>query len=262
MELTVRGESVHVNTVGKQMNPSLETVLFIHGVGQDHTIWVLPLRYFANHDRNVLGVDLPGHGRSAGSPLTSIHDMADWVVEVLDVVGVEKTALVGHSMGSLVALDATARHGDRVRSLVMVGVSIPLAVADPLLESAANQHHDAIDMLTYWSHSNASQIGGNTTPGIWMTGSSMRLWERADPAVIHSDLLACSMYEAGLDRGISIDCPTLLLLAEEDRMTPVRGAASIREVIADQETVVFQNAGHPLLQERPDPVLDELIRVV
>lgn len=262
MKLSIRGETAYAATGGKSIDPKKESVVFIHGVGQDHTIWVLPIRYFARHDRNVLAVDLPGHGRSSGSPLNTVDDMADWVVEALDSVGIDRAAFVGHSMGSLVALDASARHSARARSLAMVGVSFPLRVADPLMASAESDSHDAIDMLTYWGHSSAAQIGGSPTPGMWMAGHSKRLWERAAPGVIHNDLRACDQYTAGSDRASGVKCPTLLLLGERDRMTPVRGAASIREAIPDQDTVVFPGAGHPLLLERSDEVLDELIRIV
>lgn len=262
MDLEVRGETAYAVTGGRQISAEKDTVVFIHGVGQDHTIWVLPIRYFARHDRNVLAIDLPGHGRSSGAPLETIEEMADWVIAVMEAAGVERGALVGHSMGSLVALDAAARHPDRVRAIALVGISVPLPVAEPLMDSAAEDSRDAIDMLTYWGHSNRAQIGGSPTPGIWMAGKSLRLWEKAPPGVIHTDLRACDRYEVGLDRAAALQCPALLLLGEKDRMTPVRGAAAVREAIPDQETVIFPGAGHPLLLERSDPVLDALIRIV
>jgi pimeloyl-ACP methyl ester carboxylesterase len=262
MQLEIEGQSVFAATGGKPIDPGKRTVVFIHGVGQDHTIWVLPTRYFARHDRNVLAVDLPGHGRSSGAPLSTIEEMADWAVAFLDAAGVETAALVGHSMGSLVALDAAARHPERVRAVAMIGVSVPLRVADALMDAAGANDRDAIDMLTYWGHSNTAKLGGSPTPGIWMAGASWRLWERAAPGVLHADLQACNDYAAGLERASRLECPALLLLGEKDRMTPVRGAEDIRNAIPDQDTVVFPGAGHPLLLERPDPVLDELIRIV
>ncbi|MFZ0012717.1 MAG: alpha/beta fold hydrolase [Acidimicrobiia bacterium] len=262
MELTLAGESVYVGTAGKEIDSTAETVLFVHGVGQDHTVWVLPTRYFASHHRNVLAVDLPGHGRSGGAPLRSVAEMADWVVTVLDTVGVQSAALVGHSMGSLVSLDAAARYAQRVRALAMVCVSFPLAVTAPLLESARAGSHDAIDMLTYWGLSNPARLGGSPTPGTWMAGASARLLETARAGVIETDLRACDSYTAGADRAQHLQCPARLILGEKDRMTPVRGATAIREAIPDQETVILSGAGHALLLERSDQVLDELIRVV
>lgn len=262
MELRVRGDGAYAATGNKPFDPSIETVVFIHGVGQDHTIWVLPTRYFARHDRNVLAVDLPGHGRSGGQPLKTIEEMADWVVELLDSCSVGRAAVVGHSMGSLVGLDLASRHPERVRSLVLIGVSVPLKVNDELMGSAESESHDAIDMLTYWGHSKRAQVGNSPTPGIWMVGTGMRLWEQAGPGVIHNDLRACDEYADGLPRAEQVRCPTLLLLGEKDVMTPVKVADALAAVLPNQETVVFKGAGHALLSERSDPVLDELIRVV
>ena len=94
MKITVNGHEVYVATGNRDFDPNKATVLFIHGTGQDHTIWVLPTRYFARHDRNVLAVDLPGHGRSGGEPLESIEAMADWVIDVLDADYVWQLALM------------------------------------------------------------------------------------------------------------------------------------------------------------------------
>lgn len=262
MELEIRGATAYVATGGKQLDPEKETVVFVHGVGQDHTIWVLPIRYFASHDRNVLAVDLPGHGRSQGPLLKTIEEMGEWILEMMNVAGVERASLVGQSMGSLVALDVASRHPDRVRSIALVGVSVPLAVSEPLMNSADAHSHDAIDMMTYWSHSKAGQIGGSPTPGIWMVGAWMRLLEQEGAEVIDTDLLACDEYASGLDRAAKIECPALLLLGEKDRMTPVKMAESLQNTIPDHNTVVFEGAGHALLAERSDPVLDRLIGIV
>ena len=262
MEIDVREQAAYVATGNKTFDPAKKTVIFVHGVGQDHTIWVLPIRYFARHDRNVLAVDLPGHGRSDGPPLETVEEMGEWIIDVMDAVGVKDAAVVGHSMGSLAALDVAYRHSDRVRALVMVGVSLPLAVSDPLMTSAEAHSHDAVDMMTYWSHSKSAQIGGSPTPGIWMVGRGMRLLEQSEPETIHADLRACDTYIMGLDRASEIVCPALLLLGEKDQMTPVRVAQALREAISDQDTVLFEGAGHALLAERPDPILDQLIRIV
>lgn len=262
VQIDVRGANAYAATGNRVYDPKKPTVVFIHGVGQDHTIWVLPVRYFARHDHNVLSIDLPGHGVSEGPLLESIEEMADWVVEFLDAVGVNETALVGHSMGALVALEVAARHQERVRSLTLVSISVPLAVTGPLMGAAENHDHEALEMLTYWGHGRAAQIGGSPTPGIWMVGSAMRLWEEATPESIHTDLTACHGYAMGLERGSVVTCPTLLLLGERDRMAPARLTETLQEVLVNQRTIIFEGAGHSLLSERSDPVLDQLIQNV
>jgi len=95
MNIDVDGASVYIYTGGQTIDASKQSVLFVHGAGLDHTVWTLPARYFVRHGLNVLGVDLPGHGRSGGSPQTSITAMADWLPLVLDACGLSETALVG-----------------------------------------------------------------------------------------------------------------------------------------------------------------------
>ncbi|MBW8056130.1 MAG: alpha/beta hydrolase [Nitrospira sp.] len=236
--------------------------MFIHGAGQDHTIWVLPTRYFVRHQRNVLSVDLPGHGRSDGPPLPTIEDMADWVIALFETTGLETTAVVGHSMGTLVALETAVRHADRVRAVAMVGTSVPMPVSDALLDNASEDKHLALDMLTLWGHSRAAHLGGNSTPGMWMLGGGIRLLERAGPGVVYNDLQACAEYSSGLNNAATVSCPVLLILGQRDAMTPARAAVDVSKALPNAETVVMEGSGHALLSERPDPVLDELIRIV
>jgi len=191
LEINVDERSVYIATGNRDFDPALATVVFIHGAGQDHTVWVLPTRYFARHGRNVLAVDLPGHGRSAGLPLRSIEDMASWIVSVLSRVGLHEAAIVGHSMGSLVALETGATYADRVRTVAMVGTAVPMPVSDKLLSSAEANDHAALEMLALWGHSTSAHLGGSPTPGMWLLGSGLRLLERSAPGVVHADLNAC-----------------------------------------------------------------------
>ena len=262
VDIEVNGASVHIGTGNKEIDPNKETVVFVHGAGQDHTIWVLPVRYFVRHGRNALSVDLPGHGMSGGEAISSVEEMTDWLTAVLDAVGIEKAAIVGHSMGSLVALEMAARHPDRVRSIALVGTSIPMPVSEELLENAKNDDYAALEMLTYWSNSTKAEIGGNPTPGIWIVGSYIRLLERAGPGVIYAGLKACHDYVNGLDHAKKVDCPALLILGERDAMTPTRAAQAVVDALPDAEVIVMKNTGHNIVAERPDPMLDALITVV
>ena len=262
MDFTIDKKRAYAATGNRELDSDLATVMFIHGAGQDHTIWVLPTRYFVRHRRNVLSVDLPGHGRSDGPPLPTIEDMADWVIALFETTGLETTAVVGHSMGTLVALETAVRHADRVRAVAMVGTSVPMPVSDTLLDNASEDKHLALDMLTLWGHSHAAHLGGNSTPGMWMLGGGIRLLERAGPGVVYNDLQACAEYSRGLNNAATVSCPVLLILGQRDAMTPARAAVDVSKALPNAETVVMEGSGHALLSERPDPVLDELIRIV
>ncbi|HEY6240086.1 MAG TPA: alpha/beta fold hydrolase, partial [Burkholderiales bacterium] len=112
MELTVANRTAYAYT-GRAFDAKLPAVVFIHGGAQDHCVWILQSRYLAHHGYAVLAVDLPGHGKSGGAPLETIEALSDWIALLLDAAGVKTAALVGHSMGSLVALECAARYNDR-----------------------------------------------------------------------------------------------------------------------------------------------------
>jgi pimeloyl-ACP methyl ester carboxylesterase len=262
MQLKINGHDVFVATGNRVPDRKKETVIFVHGAGQDHSIWVLPTRYFARHDRNVLAVDLPGHGRSGGPPLESIQEIAHWLIAVLDATELTRTAIVGHSLGSLAAIAAAARHPDRIRAIALVGTTVPMPVSDFLLERAKEDKHEAIEMLNFWGFSKSAQLGGNATPGNWMLGGGLRLMEKAGPGVIYTDLKACNDYQEGMEHAAEVACPALLILGERDMLTPVRSANKVIQALPNAEKVVLEGTGHALLSERPDPVLDLLIRVV
>jgi pimeloyl-ACP methyl ester carboxylesterase len=108
MHITVQGQSTYCYTGGKAFDAAKPTVVFIHGVLNDHSVWILQSRYFAHHGFNVLAVDLPGHAKSAGDPLKTVAQAAAWVHDLLLAAGLAQAALVGHSLGSLIALEAAA----------------------------------------------------------------------------------------------------------------------------------------------------------
>ena len=117
MKLTVDGRTVFATTGGTEFDAAKPTIVFLHGAGFDRTAWRLQTRWFAHHGRSVLAVDFPAHGWSDGPALDSIGELADWTARLIEAAGLKQAALVGHSMGALVALDCAARHSDKVRTL-------------------------------------------------------------------------------------------------------------------------------------------------
>lgn len=258
MELSVAGQRVHAGTGGRAFDPDLPLVVFIHGAGLDHTVWALPARYFAHRDRSVLAVDLPGHGKSEGAALTTIAAMADWIVKLLDEVGAGKAALVGHSMGALVALDAAARHAGRVRALALLGAAPKMPVHPDLLAAAAANDHLAFDLMTSWGFGPAGRLGGARVPGTWLMGGGERLLERVKPGVLHADLAACDAYADGLDGAAKVACPALVIMGAEDKMTPAKAGTKLAAAIPNAQQAVIPGCGHMMLAEKPDETLDAL----
>src|SRR5581483_10545191 len=150
MELNVLNDSAYAYTGGKPFDPKLPAVVFLHGGENDHSVWILQSRYLAHHGFGVLALDLPGHGRSAGAPLPRIEDMADWVVAALDAAGVGAAALVGHSMGSLIALEVAGRYPRRVAKLGLLATAFPMRVSTELLEATRTDEATAHAMINAW----------------------------------------------------------------------------------------------------------------
>jgi pimeloyl-ACP methyl ester carboxylesterase len=261
MLLQVNRKSVYAYTGTKPIAPGQRTVMFMHGAANDHSVWALQSRYFAYHGFNVLAVDLPGHGKSVGPALPSVEDMAAWAIRVLDAAGIEQAALVGHSMGSLIALETAARHPDRVEKLALIGTAFPMKVSDALLGTARERDHAALEMINVWSHSAAGQTGGNRVPGQWIMGGSMRLLERtAEP--LYNDFNACNQYTGGAESAAKVTCPVLVITGSRDLMTPPRAAKALIEKLSGARSVTVDGAGHDMMVEQPDAVLDALIAFV
>src|SRR3954470_618089 len=128
MQLTVNETDTFVATGGREFDALQPTVVLLHGAGFDHTTWALHSRWIAHHGYGVLAPDLPGHGRSSGAPLRTIAEMADWTVALLDAAGAAKAKLVGHSMGSLIALETGARHPKKASALGLLGTAAAMSV--------------------------------------------------------------------------------------------------------------------------------------
>jgi len=178
MELTVDGRKAYGYNGGKAFAAGLPCIVFIHGALNDHSVWTLLARWFANHGHAVLAPDLPGHGRSGGPPLASVEALADWLLTLLDTAGVGSAALVGHSMGSLIALEAAARAPARATRLVMVGTAFPMKVSAALLQGARDDVAAAIDSVTAFSHASLAAKPSHPGPGTWLHGANRALMRR------------------------------------------------------------------------------------
>lgn len=259
MELRIRNERAFAYTGGKSLDPALPAVVFIHGGELDHCVWILQSRYLAHHGYAVLALDLPGHGRSGGAPLASIEAMADWTMALLDAAGVKSATLVGHSMGSLVALECAARYPERVERIALAGTAFPMRVSPELLESTREREPEAHLMINHWSHSALAHYPGNPGPGFWVAGGSLRLMQRQKPGVLHADFAACNDYKAGIERAAQVKCPSLLLLGKLDAMTPARAARDLARAVPNSIVRTLDGAGHNLMGEKPDEILDALV---
>lgn len=236
-------------------------LLLLHGAGMDRTVWVLLARYFARHGWNVVAPDLPGHGGSAGAPLATVDDQADWIWRLLDALRAEHAlgdgplVLAGHSMGALAAVATAGRRPDDIAHLLLFGAGYPMAVGAPLMDAAEANARAAIDMITIFGHAHASRLGRNTMAGISVVNQAAALLERAAPGVLHTDLAACNAWdgaEAAAERyGKG---RTTIVAGDADRMTPARGTRTLAGLL-DARVVTLRDCGHMMMAEQPETTL-------
>jgi pimeloyl-ACP methyl ester carboxylesterase len=255
MQLLVNGIDTFVATGGQPFDPSLPAVVFIHGAGFDHSVWALQSRWFAHHGFAVLAPDLPGHGRTPGAPLKTIGEMADWIAALIAASGATTVELIGHSMGSLIALETAARHPARVSALRLIGTAATMTVGPDLLKAAEANDHDAIDMVTIWGLGPSAEIGGNLAPGLWMHGGALRVLEATKPGVLFNDLNACNAYDNALAAAAKVTVPATVIIGERDMMTPAKSGKALAAALPNVRTVVLRGAGHTMMTERPDELL-------
>src|ERR1700748_490427 len=198
MQLSVNGRDIFVATGGREFDLSQPTIVLLHGAGFDHTTWALHSRWFAHHGFGVLAPDLPGHGRSQGTALPDIAAMADWTAALLEAAGATKARLIGHSMGSLIALETAARHPEKVSGLSLIGTAATMTVGPDLLRAAESNDQAAIDMVSIWGLGFQAELGGSLAPGMWMHSGAQRVLEKCRPGVLFNDLSACNAYQGAL----------------------------------------------------------------
>ena len=261
MELVVDGRKAYAYTGGKPFDPALPCIVFVHGALHDHSVWNLLARWFAHHGHSVLAVDQPAHGRSEGPARASVEALADWTLALLDAAGVARADFVGHSMGSLIGLEAAARAPQRVNHLVMVATAYPMKVSDALLTTAREQPLRAIDMVNVFSHSSIASKPSFPGPGMWLHGSNRALMRRTLRAggviegrnLFEHDFSVCDRYAGGLEAAARVRCPVAFILGKSDQMTPPKVTKDLAGALKAKVTLL--DSGHHLMAEAPDAML-------
>jgi pimeloyl-ACP methyl ester carboxylesterase len=257
MQFIAQGYPAFAYTGGKAFDPALPTIVFIHGAAFDHSVWQWQSRYFAHHGHCVVAVDLPGHGRSPGAPRATIEEYAEWIAAALDAVGLPQAALVGHSMGSLIALETALRHGPRVSKLALVGTATPMSVGEGFLDASRDDPPVGLEMEAVWGHARQAQLATSAVPGSSLLSASRRLNARSRPGVLHAGLNACNTYRADAGKIAALEVPTLVVAGKRDQMTPPKAGKALAGSIPGARLVEL-DAGHSMMSEAPRALLSAL----
>ena len=254
MRHQMNGIDIHITTGGRNFDAAGEVVIMLHGSGQNHLTWVLQSRYFAYRGFAVLAPDFPGHGLSGGNPLESIEAMAAWIISLMDSLDVKSAILVGHSQGCLVTIEAAATYPDRIKRVALIAGAMAIPVSQQLLDMSDKALTQAIRTMISWGHGPTAHMHDNTQPGHSFIGYGQRLMALNDNDALRADLCACNAYANGPFAAKSITQPALCILAENDRMTPLKFGQQMVAAISNVEMKVIARAGHMLPAEFPAEV--------
>lgn len=262
MIIDYKNQAIFVGSGGAQWRAGLPTLVMQHGAALDRTVWVLLGRYFARHGYNLVIPDLPGHGASEGQALESIAESALWLNGLIEHVAqshpiaTDKLIYCGHSMGSLVTLEAASMQCEKMAKLVLLGSAVPMVVGDALLDAARNNDHAAIDMINMFGHAFGSRIGNNPVSGISAYNTMEALLERAEDGVLFADMNACNEYKNGETAASSIagKVTSTVISGDADRMTPTKLGAKLAHTLEGKFTLL-KDCGHMMMSEQPESTL-------
>ncbi len=218
-------------------------LLLIHGAGGSHLHWPRQLRRLPGV--SVLAPDLPGHGRSEGPGREAIGQYARDVVSFLDLLGVERMVVGGHSMGGAIAQVMALDHAERVAGLILIGTGAKLRVAPAVLDGIPNDFEATVGLVVDWS------FGPAATDDLKQLG--LKAIRETDPAVLLGDYRACDRFDIRhqLER---IQTPTLVVGGTADRLTPLRFSRYLAENIDRARLEIIEGGGHMMALESPEEV--------
>ena len=233
-----------VSTGGMEIDVKKPTILLMHGSGLSHVVWSLHEQFYASQGFNVLAIDLPGHGNSDGPTLKSIQEISNWVKKLMQEININKIILVGHSQGSLVGIDFGSRYPDLIDKLVLVAGSYSMPVNQDLIDLAEAGDEKAILLMMKWGYEGSKAfIGGNPVKKIINSTREIR-------EILAVDLNACNNYKDGKESLKKINCPTLCIFGDLDKMVPLEVGNKMAEMIKNSEKKLINNCGHMIIFEK------------
>ena len=244
MIFELENKNVHASDAGQELDYKKETIVFLHGSGLSHIVWSLVEQFFSNKNFNVLSIDLPGHGSSEGPCLKTIEEIADWLEKVFVKLKLKKVILVGHSQGCLEMLEYSNKYKSRLKKLVFIGGSYKMPVNQDLIDLAENGDTDAVKLMMKWGYEGSKKfIGGNPIRRIIQSPKDIS-------QILGVDLIACNNYVNGSNAVKTIDCPTMFVFGNLDKMVNIEVGKKFANMVDNSTTHIIHGCGHMIMIEK------------
>jgi len=218
-------------------------IVFVHGSGDTAICWQRQIAFLG--EERSLAVDLPGHGtrvHDTGPREMSVRDYALDVRQHMQVAGLVRPLVAGHSLGGAIALQLALDWGDELGGLLLIGTGARLRVLPALLEAVQRDQTAVLRQMR-----GLAQQPGETP--------SFAHPERTLPplaeGVFYRDLMACNAFDV-LGELEHITLPTLIVTEEQDTMTPPKYAEYLRAHLAHATLRMVPGAGHDIMRDRPE----------
>ena len=253
MIIKIENKVIYASDAGQGVNNSKDTIVFLHGSGLSHIVWSLTEQFFSNKKFNVLSIDLPGHGNSEGPCLDSIEKIVDWLEKVFFELKLDKIIIVGHSQGCLEALEYSYKYKNRLKKIVFVGGSYRMPVNKDLIDLALNGDSDAVKLMMKWSYEGSKKfIGGNPVEKIIQSSKDIS-------EILAVDLIACNNYSNGSEAVKTIDCPSMLIFGELDKMINLEAGKKFANLIKNSTTHIINGSGHMIMIEKAFEMREKIL---
>ncbi len=253
MIITIENKNVYASDAGQGIDNSKDTIVFLHGSGLSHIVWSLTEQFFSNKKFNVLSIDLPGHGNSDGPCIDTIEKIADWLEKVFAELKINNLILIGHSQGCLEALEYSFKFKDRLKKLVFIGGSYRMPVNQDLIDLAKNGDPDSVKLMMKWGYEGSKKfIGGNPVEKIIQS-------PRDISEILAVDLVACNNYQNGSDAAKAINCPSMFILGELDKMVNLEFGKKFANLVINATTHIINGSGHMIMIEKAFEMREKIL---
>jgi pimeloyl-ACP methyl ester carboxylesterase len=228
-------------------------LLYLHGAEGPLPGWPQFLDMLAGPYR-VIAPDLPGFGQSTGGEqLTDVLDLSVYLLDLLDTLGLERVAIVGHDLGGMAAAELAVVAGRRVSALALVAPFGLWVDDDPILDFYATPRDDLTPLA--WHDAGSPAATAVLAPP--ETEEEARL-----AGLLRNQNLATStrflwpIPDRGLKRRIHrVTQPTLLVWGASDRVVPPSYGPRWQQAISGSQLVTVGGAGHFPMLEQPAPTV-------